>query len=198
MKHLSVNDLWSLEEYARCRGEFRRQMIAHKERRQIRLGEHLRLMFEDRLTMQYQVQEMLRAERIFEPDGIQEELDTYNPLIPDGDNWKATLLIEYTDIKQRRKALKRLQGIERHLWFQLEGQARVYAIADEDMPRDSAEKTSSVHFLRFQLDPAACRALRLGQELSFGVDHPHYEYCVTLESGMRAVLLNDLEIPDVH
>jgi hypothetical protein len=198
MKHLSVNDLWSLEEYARCRGEFRQQMIAHKERRQIRLGEHLRLMFEDRLTMQYQVQEMLRAERIFEPAGIQEELDTYNPLIPDGDNWKATMLIEYPDINQRRKALKKLCGIERHVWFQLEDLPRVYAIADEDMSRENDEKTSSVHFLRFQLDPAACRALQRGQELKIGVDHPRYDFSVELESGMRAVLLNDLEIPDIH
>jgi len=201
MKHLSVSDLWSLEDYARCRGEFRQQMIAHKARRQLRLGEHLRLLFEDRLTMQYQVQEMLRAERIFEPQGIQDELDAYNPLIPDGDNWKATMLIEYADVAKRRKALKKLKGIERCVWYQLEGEERHYAIADEDMPQDIArleEKTSSVHFLRFQLDPMDRRALQQGARLSFGVDHPHYSQSLMPEAGLVATLLDDLEMPDIH
>src|SRR6185312_308243 len=152
MNKLSVSDLYSLERYARERAAFRSEVLEHKRARQLAVGPHTTWLFEDRLTVQYQVQEMLRAERIFEPEGIEEELAAYNPLIPDGSNWKATLMIEYPNPDERRVALTQLKGIEDRCWVQVEGASRVWAIADEDLDRENEEKTSSVHFLRFELD----------------------------------------------
>ena len=167
------SSLLSLEAYARERASFRAKVIEHKKRRSVALGEHLTLLFEDELTVRYQVQEMLRIERIFEEDGIRHELDAYNPLVPDGANWKATMLIEYPDADERRRMLEKLKGIERRVWVQVGGGELLYAIADEDLDRENEEKTSSVHFLRFELGAAAQR-LKQGASLAIGVDHPHY------------------------
>ena len=185
--------LLPLETYARQRNEFRAKVIEHKKNRTARLGEHVTLLFEDELTIRYQVQEMLRVERIFEEEGIQGELDAYNPLVPDGANWKATMLIEYPDAEERRVMLGELKGIERRVWVQVEGAQRVYAIADEDLERENEEKTSSVHFLRFELDPAMCARLKQGGSLSIGVDHP--AYAAKLEpvpSDVRDALVQDI------
>ena len=178
MTHLSHEDLYSLEDYARIRSEFRARVIEHKKRRRLPIGPHAALYFEDELTMQYQIQEMLRIERIFEPDGIQDELDVYNPLIPDGMNWKATFMMEYNDVEQRKVALSRLIGIESHIWVQAEGFDKVRPVANEDLERTTEDKTSSVHFLRFELSQAMVDALKGGAGLSAGVDHPHYDYRV--------------------
>jgi hypothetical protein len=194
MNKLGIGDLYSLEEYARHRDAFRARVIEHKRHRRLALGEHLILCFEDRLTMQYQVQEMLRAERIFEEEGIRAELDAYNPLIPDGSNWKATLLIEYPDPAERRVALERLVGVEHRVWVQVQDMAPVTATADEDLERSTDSKTSAVHFLRFELSPAMIRALHEGAGLSAGVDHP--ECHVRLDSVpelLRESLVADLE-----
>lgn len=194
MQKLTRKDLWSLEEYAQRREEFRRRVMAHKKARSLPLGPNLTLLFEDRLTMQYQVQEMLRAERIFEAEGIEDELDAYNPLIPDGSNWKATLMLEYPDIEERRRALARLIGIEDKVWVQVAGHPKVYAIADEDMERERADKTASVHFLRFELTPAMVTTLKGGAALSAGVDHPSYTHRVSpVAENVRQALLADLE-----
>jgi hypothetical protein len=166
--------LLPLEAYARQRSEFRAKVIEHKKHRTVRLGEHLTLLFEDELTLRYQVQEMLRVERIFEEDGIQQELDAYNPLVPDGTNWKATMLIEYPDADERRRMLARLKGVERRVWVRIAGLEPVYAIADEDLERENEEKTSSVHFLRFELSDAMRAQLKEGGSLAMGVDHPAY------------------------
>lgn len=171
-KKLDRASLWSLEEYAERRDDFRREMIAHKKLRRIALGPHITLLFEDFNTMKYQVQEMLRAEKIFEAAGIEEELESYNPLIPDGSNWKATMLIEYPDVEQRRIALGKLAGVENTLWVQVEGCERCPAIANEDMERSTDDKAAAVHFLRFELDPASIAALQSGSSLRIGVDHP--------------------------
>ncbi len=172
MNKLDIGDLYKLEEYARHRDEFRARVIEHKRHRRLHLGEHLTLCFEDRLTMQYQVQEMLRTERIFEEEGIREELEAYNPLIPDGSNWKATLLIEFPDPAERQRELERLVGIEHRVWVQVDDLQPVTAIADEDLERSTETKTSSVHFLRFELTPAMIAALKEGAALRAGVDHP--------------------------
>lgn len=169
---LDRNSLWSLEEYAVRRDDFRREMIAHKKTRRIALGPHITLLFEDFLTMKYQVQEMLRTEKIFEASGIAEELESYNPLIPDGTNWKATMLIEYSDVEERRIALGKLAGVENTVWVQVEGEARSNAIANEDMERSTDDKAAAVHFLRFELNAASIAALRSGKPLAIGVDHP--------------------------
>ena len=192
MTALTRADLLSLERYAVERPAFRARVIAHKKRRQLALGAHLTLCFEDRLTIQYQVQEMLRIERIFEPGGIDDELAAYNPLIPDGRNWKATLLLEYPDVDERRAALSGLVGIETRVWFEVAGHARVFAIADEDLERSRADKTSSVHFLRFELDAPMVEALRTGAALSAGVDHPAYAAAIEVGGGLREALLADL------
>ncbi len=158
----------------------------------MRLGEHVTLLFEDELTIRYQVQEMLRIERIFEAQGVQGELDAYNPLVPDGGNWKATMLIEYPDADERRRMLARLKGIGRRAWVQVQGCERIYAIADEDLERENEEKTSSVHFLRFELDLASRDALRGGAALSAGIDHPHYSATTRVDAAVRASLAGDL------
>jgi len=186
------DSLLSLEAYARERNDFRAKVIEHKKRRTLHLGENVTLLFEDELTIRYQVQEMLRLERIFEEEGIRHELEAYNPLVPDGSNWKATMLIEYPDADERRRMLARLKGIEARVWVEVEGARRVYAIADEDLERENEEKTSSVHFLRFELDPAAREALRRGAGLSVGVDHPDYRANVRVEGAVRDSLAGDL------
>jgi hypothetical protein len=192
MPVISRESLMTLEAYAKVRQEFRANVMAHKKHRTVHLGEHVTLLFEDEMTMRYQIQEMLRAERIFEEDGIQAELDAYNPLIPSGSNWKATMLIEYTDIEERRQALARLIGVEDRVWVQVEGCPRVYAVADEDMERENADKTSSVHFLRFELDANAKRLLRDGAGLSMGVAHPDCTVKVEVPAETAASLLKDL------
>lgn len=175
MPRITRESLMTLEAYAKARKEFRGKVIAHKKARTVHLGEHLTLMFEDELTMRYQVQEMLRIEKIFEEDGIQSELDAYNPLVPDGTNLKATMLIEYEDVDERRRALARLKGLEDRVYVEVEGFPRVYAIADEDLERETDEKTSSVHFLRFELTRPMIDALRVGVPLAVGADHPQCE-----------------------
>jgi hypothetical protein len=184
--------LLSLEAYARERNAFRAKVLEHKKKRKVHLGEHVALDFEDELTIRYQVQEMLRIERIFEDDGIQGELDAYNPLIPDGSNWKATMLIEYPDADQRRRMLARLKGIERRVWVQVEECERVFAIADEDLERENDEKTSSVHFLRFELSAAMRERLRRGARVSVGVEHPEYRAAAELAPETRSALAADL------
>jgi hypothetical protein len=194
MQKISRDSLMSLESYAKARKDFRARVLAHKKNRIVRLGEHVTLIFEDELTIRYQVQEMLRVERIFEEEGIQEELDAYNPLIPDGRNFKATMMIEYEDVDERRAALARLKGIEDRAWVRVEGCAPVYAIADEDLERETDEKTSSVHFLRFELTGEMVEALKYGVGLSIGVDHPHYSAKIDpVAPEVRAALLADLD-----
>jgi hypothetical protein len=193
MQKLTREDLYSLEEYARIRPEFREKVIAHKKARQVALGPHLTLHFEDRLTMQYQVQEMLRAERLFEPEEIQDELNAYNPLIPDGHNWKATLMIEYDDMEERRHALATLKDIEDRIWIRIGGLNSVYAIADEDLDRETDEKTSSVHFLRFELSPEMISAVKQGATISIGCDHPQYRQILeSIPQEAQKSLLADL------
>jgi hypothetical protein len=172
MNKLTIDDLYPLETYARLRSEFRERVIEHKAHRRLALGAHLSLAFEDRLTMHYQVQEMLRAERIFEPADIEAELEAYNPLIPDGSNWKATLSIEYPDVDERRVALEQLVGVEDRIWVQVADGPVIFGIADEDLERSTASKTSAVHFLRFELPAESVAALRAGAGLAVGVDHP--------------------------
>ena len=192
MKKLTVEDLLTLERYARERPAFRARVMQHKKSRQLAVGPHLRWCFEDRLTIQYQVQEMLRTERIFEAEDIAEELGTYNPLIPDGANWKVTLLIEFPDPEERRVELARLKGVEDACWIEVLGQPRVFAIADEDLERENEEKTSSVHFLRFELSAAMRSALLAGAALAAGVEHPAYEHRVDVPEMVRRALNADL------
>ena len=191
MEPLARADLLSLEAYAVARAEFRARVIAHKQARSVALGPDLTLLFEDRLTVQYQVQEMLRIERIFEAAGIEDELAAYNPLIPDGGNLKATLLIEFPDSLERAQALVRLKGLERSLWLGVDG-ARIAGIADEDLVREDATKTSAVHFLRFELDALQITVLRAGGAVKFGVDHPAYCHQVLAPKAVRESLLADL------
>ena len=193
MDKLSRESLMTLEAYAKARKDFRTRVIVHKKPRTVHLGEHVTLIFEDRLTIQYQVQEMLRVEKIFEEAGIQDELDAYNPLIPDGRNFKATMLIEYENENERKAALALLKAVEDRTWVQVEGLQRVYAIADEDLDRENEEKTSSVHFLRFELTREMADALKYGMALSMGVDHPHYQAKLEpVPAPVREALLKDL------
>jgi hypothetical protein len=183
----------TLEAYAKARKDFRARVIAHKKPRTVHLGEHVTLIFEDRLTIQYQVQEMLRVEKIFEEEGIQDEIDAYNPLIPDGRNFKATMLIEYEDANERKSALALLKGVEDRTWVQVEGLQKVFAIADEDLDRENEEKTSSVHFLRFELDGAARSQLKQGAGVSIGVDHAAYSAALQpVASEVREALARDI------
>lgn len=193
MAKLSRDTLYSLEDYSSMRAEFRNKVMAHKKNRQVALGEHATLYFEDELTMQYQVQEMLRIEKIFEGESIQEEIDTYNPLIPDGSNFKATFMIEYDDVDERKLALEKMIGIEDKVWVRVEGFDRVYAIADEDLERANAEKTSAVHFLRFELTADMAAATRQGAALGAGIDHPAYSISIDhLSQPIRDSLVSDL------
>lgn len=189
---LTHEDLFSLEQYARARPEFRAKVIAHKKSRQLPIGAHATLYFEDALTMQYQVQEMLRLERMFEPELIQEELDVYNPLIPDGHNWKATFMVEYGDEAERRAALAKLIGIEKKVWMQVGDCDKVYPIANEDLERETEEKTAAVHFLRFELTPPMIAAAKRGAALRAGIDHDLYRESITVPEGVRASLVADL------
>lgn len=173
MPRITRESLMTLEAYHKARPEFRRTVIAHKKRRTVPLGDHVTLLFEDELTVRYQIQEMLRIEKIFEEEGILHELESYTPLVPDGRNLKATMLIEYEDVTVRRAALARLKGVERRVWIQVEGSPRVYPFADEDLERENDEKTSAVHFLRWELTEEMAAALKYGVSLSIGVDHPN-------------------------
>ena len=194
MQKLTRDSLMTLETYAKARKDFRAKVIAHKKNRTVHLGEHVTLIFEDALTIQYQVQEMLRIEKIFEEAGIQDEIDAYNPLIPDGRNLKATMMVEYEEENERRSALARLKGIEDRTFVRVEGCAPVYAIADEDLDRENEEKTSSVHFLRFELTKEMVDALKYGVALSMGVDHPHYSATLDpVPAPIRSTLLKDFE-----
>ena len=193
MAKLSRESLYSLEEYAANRDDFRARVIEHKKFRRLELGTNATLYFEDQLTMQYQVQEMLRIEKIFEADGIQEELDAYNPLIPDGSNWKATLMIEFPDEEERRAMLSRLVGIEEAVWMQVGGGKKIHPIADEDLERADEDKTSAVHFLRFELNKAQVAALGEGAELAAGIDHENYQVEIRpVADEIRTSLANDL------
>jgi hypothetical protein len=193
MHALTKADLFSLENYAAARAEFRTRVMAHKRNRRVDLGDHLSLFFEDRLTMQYQIQEMLRAERIFEPSGIQDELDAYNPLIPDGNNWKATLMVQYEDVEERRKALAQLIGIEDSVWVQIGEHPKVWPVADEDLGRETEEKTSAVHFLRFELTRGMVAAAKAGNPIALGVEHPAYHHQVSpLPESIATSLVEDL------
>ena len=193
MNKLSRDDLFSLEQYAEARPAFREKVLEHKKNRRLDLGTNAALYFEDRLTMQYQVQEMLRIERIFEAEGINEELDAYNPLIPDGTNWKATFMVEFPDITERKAMLTQLVGIEDRVYVHVADFDRVYAIADEDLERADEEKTSAVHFLRFELPPEQIAALKSGASLIAGIDHENYQVEVSpVPDNIRASLINDL------
>lgn len=194
MAKVTRESLMTLEAYAKARPEFRRKVMEHKKNRKVALGEHVTLLFEDELTVRYQIQEMLRIERIFEEEAIGHELETYNPLIPDGRNFKATMLIEYEDVEVRRRELARLRNVEDRLWVQVEGAPRVYAIADEDLDREDEEKTSAVHFVRFELTDAMAAALRGGAALSVGVDHENYRAEASpLPAAVRDALVADLD-----
>jgi len=193
MAHIDPHSLMTLEAYAKARKDFRARVLAHKKHRTVALGEHLTLIFEDELTIRYQVQEMLRVERIFEEEGIRDELAAYDPLIPDGSNWKATMLIEYPDVAERQAQLAVLRGIEDKVWIEVAGHARVYAIADEDMDRSNDEKTSAVHFLRFELTPPMIAAMRADSDLTIGVAHPAYAAQIDrVPLAVRSSLAGDL------
>ena len=193
MPRIARDSLLSLEAYARQRKDFRARVIAHKRHRKVALGESLTLAFEDELTIRYQIQEMLRIERVFEEDGIRSELEAYNPLVPDGRNFKATMMIEYPDPEERKRMLARLKGIEDRVWIWVEGAERVYAVADEDLERENEEKTSAVHFLRFELAEPMAQALKRGAALALGVDHPEYRAEIpALPPNVRDALVADL------
>jgi hypothetical protein len=192
LQKLAAAQLMSLEQYARERAALRAGMIEHRRARRLQIGGHCTWSFEDRRTVQYQVQEMLRSERIFEPEAIAEELETYNPLIPDGSNLKATLMIEYADPAERAQRLVELRGFERHCWMRVAGFDPIYAIADEDLPRENDTKTSAVHFLRFEFTPAMIAAAKSGAAFSAGTDHPNYDYSVDpVPQPLRSELLAD-------
>ena len=190
---ITRDSLLTLEAYARSRNEFRQRVLEHKRPRTVHLGEHVTLLFEDELTLRYQVQEMLRIEKTFEEAGIQDELDVYNPLVPDGSNFKATMLVEYADVDERKAALAKLRGIAERVWVRVESCPRVYAIADEDLPRENDEKTSAVHFLRFELTAEMAGALKYGVALGIGVDHPNYTAEIpAVGTATRTALVADL------
>ena len=194
MKKLERSGLWSLEEYAEKRSDFKNKVIAHKQNRQLPIGPNATIYFEDRLTIQYQIQEMLRIERIFEAKEIEEELNTYNPLIPDGSNWKATFMIEFADETERRIALAKMRGIEDTIWMQVDGHEKITSIANEDMERSNDDKTSAVHFLRFELDEDMVTSLNKGANLSAGISHVEYHHTVeAIPNRPRECLLEDLD-----
>ena len=192
MNQLTRNDLFSLEKYSAIKTDFRAKVMEHKKRRRVPVGDHATLYFEDALTMQYQVQEMLRLERIFEPEGIQDELDVYNPLIPNGSNWKATFMVEYDDVEERKKALAQLIGIENTVWVKVGNLDKVFAIANEDLDRSAPDKTSAVHFMRFELTPGMVAAAKLGVAIKAGIDHLAYHHETELPEDKRNSLAGDL------
>ena len=192
MNQITRENLMTLEAYAKARPEFRASAIAHKRLRTVHVGEHVTLLFEDETTVRYQIQEMLRIEKTFDESGIQDEVDAYNPLVPDGRNFKATMLIEYGDESERRAALAKLKGIEDQAWVQVEGSPRVYAIADEDLERENESKTSAVHFLRFEISEEMAAALKYGVPLAVGIDHPQYRASTQVSNETRTTLIADL------
>lgn len=192
MKQLTRDDLYSLEKYSAIKTGFRARVMEHKKNRRVPVGDHATLYFEDELTMQYQVQEMLRLERIFEPEGIQDELDVYNPLIPNGSNWKATFMLEYDDVEERKKALASLTGIENTVWVRVGNFDKVFAIANEDLDRSEPDKTSAVHFMRFELTPEMVTAAKQGAAIKAGIDHPAYREETELPALKRDSLAGDL------
>ena len=193
MKKLTRDDLYPLEKYAELRPQLRAEVMAHKLHRQVAVGPNATLYFEDRMTMQYQVQEMLRIERIFEAEGINDELAAYNPLIPDGSNWKATFMVEFPEVEERREALKRLKGIENRVWVRVAGFEPVRPHVDEDLEREDEEKTSAVHFMRFELTPEMVKAIKQGAAVAMGIDHPAYTHVVDpIPAATRDSLAQDL------
>ena len=192
MKLLSKKDLFGLEKYSEIRNEFRAKVMKHKQNRRLAFNNHAVLYFEDALTMQYQVQEMLRIERIFESEGIQQELDVYNTLIPEGANWKATFMIEYTDVQERKAALAKLIGVERSIWIKVEESEKVYAIANEDMDRETEDKTSAVHFMRFELTKDMITNIKVGLPIVFGIDHDFYKTEIIVSPKVQRALIIDL------
>ena len=198
MPALSRADLWSLEEYSEKRPTFRAQVLAHKKVRQLALGEHARLYFEDAVTIRYQIQEMLRIEKVFEAYAINEELEAYNPLIPDGHNWKATFMLEYEDPDERARQLARLIGIEEKVWLQVAECERIYPFADEDMVRENALKTASVHFLRFELTPTMITAVHKGAGISAGIDHAAYRHATAITVAVRDSLAADVQATTIN
>ena len=193
MAYLEKKDLFSLEKYSEIRLAFRDKIIQHKKNRRLSLNPHATLYFEDTLTMQYQVKEMLHIEKIFDASGIQEELDVYNPLIPDGTNWKATFMIEYSDINKRKAALSKLIGVEKSIWVQIEDSEKIYAIANEDLNRETEDKTSAVHFVRFELTQNMCAHAKVGLPINFGIDHPYFKTDVIVPAEIQSSLINDLK-----
>ena len=189
---ITADSLMTLEAYAKWRKQHKGEVIAHRKQRSVQLGEHITVQFESELTMRYQIQEMLRIEKIFEEEGIQQEIDAYAPLVPDGGNWKATMLIEYPEVNERKRELARLIGVEDRMFVEVEGHARVYAIADEDLERENDEKTSSVHFLRFELTPAMREAVKAGAAVKLGCDHTNYPAHVAIAAETLASLAGDL------
>jgi hypothetical protein len=190
---ISIDSLMSLEAYSKYRKAHKADVMAHRKLRSVQLGEHLNLQFESEMTIRYQIQEMLRIEKIFEEEGIQQEIEAYAPLLPEGRNWKATMLIEYPDVNERKRELARLIGVEDRLFIEVEGMARVYAIADEDMDRENDEKTSAVHFVRFELTPPMCAAVKAGAGVKIGCDHTHYPAHAEIKPETLASLAGDLK-----
>lgn len=192
MAKVTRDSLMTLEAYAKARPDFRKQVIGHKKHRAVRLGEHITLLFEDELTVRYQIQEMLRIEKIFEEEGIEQEIGAYAPLVPDGTNWKATMMIEYPDVNERKRELARLIGVEDRMFVEVEGHPRVYAIADEDLDRENDEKTSAVHFVRFELTAPMRAAVKAGAAVKLGCDHTHYPAHLSIAPETLASLAGDL------
>lgn len=190
---LERKDLWSLEEYSEKRTDFRAEVLQHKENRRVLIGDHVLLVFEDELTIRYQIQEMLRIEKVFEAAGIQEELDAYNPLIPDGNNWKCSMLIQYPDVEERKVRLSELVDIENKVWVRVGNGDKVFAIADEDLDRANDDKTSAVHFLRYQFDSEDASRLKAGDAIVFGIEHENYDADeVSVTEGVRQALAADI------
>ena len=190
---ITRESLMTLEAYSKWRKAHKPEIIAHRKLRSVQLGEHINLQFESEMTMRYQIQEMLRVEKIFEEEGIEQEIEAYAPLVPDGSNWKATMLIEYTDVNERKRELARLIGVEDRLFVEVEGYPRVYAIADEDLDRENDEKTSAVHFVRFELTPSMCAAVKAGAAVKLGCDHTHYPAHTQIAAETLASLAGDLK-----
>jgi len=190
--HITPDSLMSLEAYTKYRKANKPAIIAHRKLRSVTLGEHINLQFESETTIRYQIQEMLRIEKVFEEEGILQEIEAYAPLVPDGSNWKATMMIEYPDVNERKRELARLIGVEDHMFVEVEGQPRVYAIADEDLDRENDEKTSAVHFVRFELTPAMCAALKAGASVKMGCDHTNYPAHLSVAPETLASLAGDL------
>jgi len=190
--HITPDSLMSLEAYTKYRKANKPAIIAHRKLRSVTLGEHINLLFESETTIRYQIQEMLRIEKVFEEEGILQEIEAYAPLVPDGSNWKATMMIEYPDVNERKRELARLIGVEDHMFVEVEGAPRVYAIADEDLDRENDEKTSAVHFVRFELTPAMCAAVKAGAAVKLGCDHTNYPAHIAIAPETLASLAGDL------